>query len=232
MNIAVITARGGSKRIPLKNIKEFCGKPMIAYAILSAKESGLFNHIIVSTDDENIAEIARFWGAETPFIRPKQLADDQTGIVPVISHAVNKCRLLGWSIKHVCCIFPCVPFIQVDDLRGALSRMDRSESEYCFPVTEYPTSIWRGLRLLDKEKIQPVYPEFELTMSQDLKSIYYDAGQFYWAKAETWLTRSNILSSGLGYEIPNWRVVDIDTPDDWKKAELIYEASKLKKFKL
>jgi pseudaminic acid cytidylyltransferase len=227
MNIAVIPARGGSKRIPHKNIKEFCGKPMIAYAISAAKESCLFDHIVVSTDDEDIAKIARDWGAETPFPRPIYLSDDQTETVPVISHAITACRLLGWSFQNVCCIYPGVPFIQGDDLRETLSRMDTSEVEYCFPVTEYPSSIWRSLRLLGTGVTQPVYPEFSLTRTQDLEPAYYDAGQFYWAKSETWLTNPNIHSSGVGHVIPNWRVVDIDTQDDWKRAELIYRASKI-----
>ena len=227
MNIAVIPARGGSKRIPHKNIKEFCGKPMIAYAISAAKQSGLFDHIVVSTDDEEVAKIARAWGAETPFIRPAQLADDQTETAPVIRHAITACRLLGWSFKYVCCVYPGVPFIQVDDLKAAFLSMHKSDVEYCFPVTEYTSSIWRALKLLASGKTQSVYPEFALTRTQDLELAYYDAGQFYWGEAETWLTNPNIHSSGVGYAIPNWRVVDIDTPDDWKRAELIYRASKI-----
>lgn len=224
MNIAIIPARSGSKRIPRKNIKPFCGKPMIAYAITAAKESGLFEHIVVSTDDEEIAQIARAWGAETPFVRPTELANDYTATVPVIAHGIEVCRNLGWTFDQVCCIYPGVPFIQIDDLRGALARLTSSESDYCFPVTEYPSAIQRALKLLSNGKMQPFYPEFETTRTQDLEPAYYDAGQFYWGKAEAWLTNSKIHSNGLGYVIPNWRVVDIDTPDDWQRAELIYRA--------
>lgn len=224
MNIAIIPARAGSKRIPRKNIKEFCGKPMIAYAITAAKEAGLFEHIVVSTDDEEIAQIARLWGGETPFVRPAELANDYTATVPVIAHGIEACYTLGWSFDQVCCIYPSVPFIQIDDLRNTLASMTGSAADYCFPVTEYPAAIQRALKLLSNGKMQPFYPEFEVVRTQDLEPAYYDAGQFYWGKVETWLRNQNIHSSGLGYMIPNWRVVDIDTPEDWKRAELIYRA--------
>lgn len=226
MNIAIIPARGGSKRIPRKNIKEFCGKPMIAYAITAAKESCLFEHIVVSTDDEEIAEIANAWGAETPFVRPAELANDYTETVPVITHAIGGCRTFEWKFNQVCCIYPAVPFVQIDDLRGALARMNNSEADYCFPVTEYPSAIQRALKFLSNGKVQPFYPEFEFTRTQDLEPAFYDAGQFYWGKVEAWLTNPKIHSSGLGYKIPNWRVVDIDTPEDWQRAELFYRTIK------
>lgn len=221
MNIAIIPARGGSKRIPRKNIKEFCGKPMIAYAITAAKDSGLFEHIVVSTDDEEIAQIARAWGAETPFVRPTELANDYTATVPVIAHGIEACRSLGWNFDQVCCIYPGVPFIQTDDLRGALVRLTSNEADYCFLVAEYPSVIQRALKLLSNGKMQPFYPEFVTTRTQDLEPAYHDAGQFYWGKADAWLTNPKIHSSGLGYVIPNWRVVDIDTQDDWARAEVL-----------
>jgi pseudaminic acid cytidylyltransferase len=227
MNIAIIPARGGSKRIPRKNIKEFCGKPMIAYAITAAKESGLFQHVVVSTDDKVIAQIARAWGAETPFVRPAELANDCTATVPVITHAIEACRALGWKFEHVCCIYPAVPFIQIDDLRGALDLLKKDEAAYCFPITKYPSDIQRALKLINNGKIQPFYPEFEITRTQDLEPAYYDAGQFYWGTVNTWLSNPKILSSGLGYVIPNLRVVDIDTPDDWQRAEIIYHVINL-----
>jgi len=221
MNIAIIPARGGSKRIPRKNIKEFCGKPMIAYAISAAKESGLFKHIVVSTDDEEISQIANAWGAETPFVRPAELANDYAATVPVIAHAIEACRTLGWQFDKVCCIYPGVPFIQSDDLRGALERMNNSKVDYCFPVTEFPSAIQRALKLSSNGKMQPFYPDFEFTRTQDLEPAYYDAGQFYWGTTEAWLTNQKVHSNGLGYTIPNWRVVDIDTPEDWKRAEIL-----------
>jgi pseudaminic acid cytidylyltransferase len=221
MNIAIIPARGGSKRIPRKNIKDFCGQPMISYAIAAAKESGLFNHVIVSTDDEEIAQISNKWGAKTPFIRPVELANDYTATLPVITHAIESCQALGWKFDNVCCIYPSVPFIQVEDLKGALKRITSSGADYCFPVTKYPTAVQRALKVLRDGKIEPFYPEFEMTRTQDLEQAYYDAGQFYWGKAEAWLTNSKIHSNGLAYEIPNWRVVDIDTLDDWQRAEIL-----------
>ena len=221
MNIAIIPARGGSKRIPRKNTKEFYGKPIIAYAITAAKESGLFDHIVVSTEDEEIAKIARTWGAETPFVRPAELANDHTTTVPVIAHAIEACRDLGWQFDQVCCIYPCVPFIQIADLKGAFEQMNQSDVDYCLPVTLHPSAIQRALKLSSNGKMQSFYPEFEFTRTQDLEPAYYDAGQFYWGKTEAWLSNSRILSNGLGYAIENWRVVDIDTQEDWVRAEIM-----------
>jgi pseudaminic acid cytidylyltransferase len=222
MNIAIIPARGGSKRIPHKNIKEFFGQPMISYAISAAEKSGLFNHIVVSTDDEEIAQIANQWGAETPFLRPIELANDHSATVPVIAHAIEACKALGWDFDNVCCIYPSVPLIQINDLIDSLGLLVKSKVDYCFPITEYPSAIQRSLKLLTNGKVQPLYPAFELTRTQDLEPAYYDAGQFYWGKADAWLSNCNIYSNGLGYTIPNWRVVDIDTLDDWLRAEHIY----------
>ena len=224
MRLAVIPARGGSKRIPRKNIKDFCGMPMIAYAINAAVQSGLFEHIIVSTDDEEIARIAREWGAETPFVRPAELADDHTPTVPVIAHAITACRALGWHIDYTCCIYPGVPFIQMEDLKRAFELLQTSQAAYCFPITEFPSAIQRALRRLPGGQMQPFYPEYELTRTQDLEPAYHDAGQFYWGKSDAWLNNKNVHSNGVGLPVPNWRVVDIDTPDDWARAEILYTA--------
>ncbi|MBU1656488.1 MAG: pseudaminic acid cytidylyltransferase [Gammaproteobacteria bacterium] len=224
MKIAVIPARGGSKRIPRKNIKDFCGKPMIAHAINAAKQSGLFEHVIVSTDDEEIARIACECGAETPFTRPAELADDLTPTVPVVAHAITACQALGWEINYVCCIYPGVPFIQIEDLSRALDLLQASQAAYSFPVTEFPSAIQRALRRLPNGQMQPLYPECELTRTQDLEPAYHDAGQFYWGKPDVWLTNNKIHRSGVGLPIPNWRVVDIDAPEDWQRAELMYAA--------
>ena len=219
MNIAVIPARGGSKRIPRKNIKEFGGKPMIAYAITAAKNSGLFDHVLVSTDDAEIASIAQAWGAQIPFFRPAELANDFTATVPVVAHAIQACEGMGWHFSNVCCIYPGVPFIEVADLQGAFKQLEVGSADYCFPVTEFPSAIQRALKKDIMGVMQPFYQEFELTRSQDLEPAYYDAGQFYWGKKEAWLSNPRIHSSGVGYEIPSWRVVDIDTPADWARAE-------------
>lgn len=222
MRVAVIPARGGSKRIPRKNIKTFGGKPMIAHAITAAIGSGLFDHVVVTTDDDEIAEIAHEWGGETPFQRPVDLADDHTPTVPVIAHAIMECKKLGWDIALVCCIYPGVPFIQVDDLKGSLALLEASQQDYCFPVTDFPSAIQRGLKRETDGQMRPFYPQYELTRTQDLEPAFYDAGQFYWGAAQAWLNNSRIHSSGVGYKIPNWRVVDIDTTEDWKRAEILY----------
>lgn len=221
MNLAVIPARGGSKRIPRKNIKDFCGRPMIAYAIAAAKESGIFDRIIVSTDDDEIAKIARNLGAEIPFLRPPQLANDQAATVPVIAHAIEECKKIGWIADNVCCIYPCVPFIEIGDLRDAYLRLESSDASYCFPVTPYASAIQRALKLVDTGKLEPFFSEFELTRTQDTNEAYHDAGQFYWGKATAWLTNAHIHRDSLGLVIPKWRVVDIDTLEDWSHAEAL-----------
>lgn len=219
MNIAIIPARGGNKRIPRKNIKVFCGQPMIAYAIKAAQASDLFEHVLVSTDDAETQIIAKSLGAETPFVRPAELANDFTATVPVVAHAIQACEALGWQFSNVCCIYPGVPFIEVGDLKGSLAQLLESGADYCLPVTEFPAAIQRALKHNSNGLMAPFYPEYELTRTQDLEAAFYDAGQFYWGTKKAWLTNSRIHRSGIGFEIPNWRVVDIDTPADWERAE-------------
>ena len=223
MRIAVIPARGGSKRIPRKNIKEFCGKPMIAWAITTALESELFDHVIVSTDDEEIAAISIKWGAETPFSRPAELADDLTPTVPVIAHAVKACLDNAWEVKSACCIYPCAPFLQVDDLIIAFDLLQKNNADFVYPVTEYAHPIQRAMRQLPGGQMQFISPENELTRTQDLEKSYHDSGQFYWGRASAWLEHRRMHTDGLGMTIPSWRVVDIDSMDDWKRAEDIYK---------
>ena len=203
MKIAVIPARGGSKRVPRKNIKEFCGKPMIALAITAAKESALFDHIIVSTDDAEIADIARNWGAETPFVRPEELSDDLTPTVPVIAHAVSSCIDLGWQVSYACCIYPCAPLIQENDLRAAYELCIAQNADFVYPVTEFAHPIQRAMRRLPNGEMQFFYPQYELTRTQDLETAYHDAGQFYWGKASSWLAHKKMHSEGLGMPIPH-----------------------------
>lgn len=224
MNIAVIPARGGSKRIPRKNIKPFGGRPMIAYAIAAARESGLFEHVVVSTDDDEIAEVALAHGASVPFRRPKELADDQTVTVPVIAHAAQWFVDNGQPVDAVCCIYPCVPLLRADDLRGAHGLFIESRADYVYPVVAFHASPWRGMRKPERGPMQFVHPEHELTRTQDLDKMYFDAGQFYWGRTTAWTSGVRMHSNGHGYELPAWRVVDIDTPDDWKRAELIARA--------
>lgn len=225
MNIAVIPARGGSKRIPRKNIKPFAGKLMIAYAIEAARTSGLFAHIVVSTDDPEITAIAREFGADTPFVRPPELADDHAPTVPVINHAAAACEAQGWAAEFVCCIYPGVPFIQPDDLRDALQLLQASpDADYSFPVTVFPSAIQRALRRDSSGRMASFSPEYELVRTQDLEPAYHDAGQFYWGRRQAWSSNPRIHNSGVGLVVPNWRVVDIDTSEDWLRAELLFKA--------
>jgi pseudaminic acid cytidylyltransferase len=224
MNVAFVPARGGSKRIPRKNIKAFAGKPMIAHAITAARQSGLFAHIVVSTDDDEIARIAKDWGAEVPFIRPAELADDLTPTVPVIAHAIRACQELGWSFENACCIYPGVPFLRVEDLKEACESMSSRDGGYCYPVTEFPSAIQRALRYFPDGRTRPFNPEHEWTRTQDLEPAYYDAGQFYWGPISSWLNGLGLQSNGWALRIPQWRVVDIDTPDDWHRAEILFNS--------
>jgi pseudaminic acid cytidylyltransferase len=223
MNLAVIPARGGSKRIPRKNIKDFCGRPMIAWAIGAAQESGCFDRVVVSTDDVEIAAVAREWGGEVPFVRPSQLADDFTPTVPVIEHAICECEKIGWKIDLACCIYPCVPLIHVDDLKEAMRLLQHSSHPYIFPVAEFPSPIYRAFCRDTDGKLFPFFEKNELERTQDLKVAYYDAGQFYWGNRSAWKNFTRIHSYGYGIVIPGWRVVDIDTQDDWIRAETIFK---------
>ncbi len=223
MNVAIIPARGGSKRIPRKNIREFAGKPMIAHAILLAIASELFDKVIVSTDDLEIAGVSRKWGAELPFIRPDELADDYTPTVPVVAHAIENCQVPADAIQAVCCIYPCVPMLRVEVLQTAMTILAENKLDYVFPVVAFPSAIQRALRLLPDGRVSPLYGSNENARTQDLERAFYDAGQFYWGNPSAWLSGKPIHSHGYGIEIPAWRVVDIDTPDDWLRAELMYK---------
>jgi pseudaminic acid cytidylyltransferase len=221
---AVIPARGGSKRIPRKNIKLFDGRPMIAYAIAAARDSGLFEDVIVSTDDDQIADVAQAFGASAPFRRPAYLADDQTVTVPVIGHATQWLIDQGRAPEAVCCIYPCVPLLRAQDLIGGHSLMRESGADYVYPVVRFHSSPWRAMLRPEDGPMRFVHPEFELTRTQDLPVCYFDAGQFYWGRTQAWTSGLRMHSNGHGYEIPGYRVVDIDTPDDWARAELLARA--------
>lgn len=224
MNIAIIPARGGSKRIPKKNIKDFCGKPMISWAISAAIASNLFDEIVVSTDDNDIRMVALKYGAKVPFIRPLELSDDLTPTVPVIAHAVHQCEELGWKIENVCCIYPCAPFAQPDDLRRALSILLDQNAQFVFPVAEYSHPVQRSMRQVSSGLMEFLMPEFELTRTQDLELLYHDAAQFYWGTKKAWLQKLRMHSGGIGMPIPKWRVIDIDTNEDWMRAEMLHPA--------
>ena len=222
MKLAIVPARGGSKRIPRKNIKPFMGKPMIAYAISAALDSGIFDKVLISTDDDEIARIAMSCGAEVPFMRPAELADDHTATVPVIAHAIRTCLEWGWDVREVCCIYPGVPFISKADLRAAHQQLLNTGVSYVFPVTGFPSAIQRALRRLPGGYVEPFYSEYAATRTQDLEPTYFDVGQFYWGKKDAWLAELNLHMNGASLVIPEWRSVDIDTPADWERAELLY----------
>lgn len=223
MNIAVIPARGGSKRIPRKNLKEFGGRPMIAWAIRTAQESSLFDQVVVSTDDAEIAAIAREWGAQTPFVRPEEYANDTAGTVPVIAHALREMRSMGASHKYAACIYPCSPFLQPEDIRDAYKILTGSGGDFVYPVIEYPHPTFRAMRRTATGKMEFVFPECEMMRTQDLEATYHDAGQFYWGKCDAWLAEKRMHTAGVGMVVPSWRFVDIDNEDDWRRAELIHK---------
>jgi pseudaminic acid cytidylyltransferase len=227
MKIAVIPARGGSKRILRKNIRLFAGRPIIAYAISAARDSGFFEHVVVSTDDEEIARIARENGAETPFMREEALADDFTPTVPVVADAIGRCESLGWTISEVCCIYPCAPFIRTADLSDALRLLKSSGADYAFPIVEFPSAVQRAMRRDPAGRVKPLFSGDELVRTQDLEPAYYDAGQFYWGARDAWLRNLLIHSSGAGLVISRTRAVDIDTSDDWTLAEFMFKSTML-----
>lgn len=197
---------------------------MISRAIGIAQQSGLFSHIVVSTDDPEIAAISRQVGALTPFVRPPELSDDLTPTVPVIAHAVQSCIGLGWAVQQVCCIYPCVPLLHTGDMAQALDLLVSKEVDFVYPVTAFAHPVQRAMRRLGTGQMQFLQPEYEMTRTQDLEKTFHDAGQFYWGQSSAWLAHKKMHTDGLGLPIPNWRVVDIDTEDDWKRAELIFHA--------
>lgn len=223
-NLAIIPARGGSRRIPRKNIKLFAGQPMLSYALRAAQQSGLFAHIVVSTDDDEIAIIAQQFGARTAGRRPPHLADDHAGVIPVLQHTIAQCHDLGWAFDDVCCIYPCVPLLQSGDIVRAHAQMQAAQADFAFAVCEFPSAIQRALRANRDGSMQAFFPEHTATRSQDLEPAYFDVGQFYWGKPEAWLAGRSPHHGGQACLIPAERAVDIDTPHDWRRAELMYAA--------
>ena len=228
MNVAVIPARGGSKRISRKNIKLFCGKPIIQWSIEAALEASCFDSVIVSTDDEEIATIAQKAGASIPFIRPAELADDFVGTSPVVRHAVEFLRDTAEMPAHVCCIYATAPFLVGEDLERGFDVLTRTDSDFAFSIASYAFPIQRAIRVTGSGHIEIVWPEHATTRSQDLEETYHDAGQFYWGKAQAWLD-SRPLSSGSAAAVilPRSRVQDIDTQEDWDRAECMFRALRI-----
>lgn len=225
MNIAVIPARGGSKRIPRKNIRPFCGKPMLTWSIEAALNSGCFNQVIVSTDDPEIAATARNYGAKVPFIRDSNLADDHTGTDAVIVDAITSLQQLGVQPDLVCCIYATAPFISSKYLLKGLQAMQNSDCEFAFSVTSFPFPVQRALRITDTGRTSMLQPEHLSTRSQDLEPAYHDAGQFYWGRCDAWLNQRPVFSdNSVPIEIPRAQVQDIDTEEDWQRAQWLFRA--------
>ncbi|AZC49252.1 MULTISPECIES: pseudaminic acid cytidylyltransferase [Pseudomonas] len=226
--IAIIPARGGSKRIARKNLKPFDGVPMIARSIATALRSGLFDQVLVSTDDPQIAELAKASGARVPFMRPAELADDFTGTGPVIVHALNALRERGETFDYACCIYATAPLLQLRYLRQGLAALEaHPEKSFAFSVCSFAFPVQRALTLDEQGALTSLYPEFRNTRSQDLPPAYQDAGQFYWGRSEAWL-RGDLVFSPLSLPVilPRHLVQDIDTEEDWLRAEYLYAALK------
>jgi len=224
MKLAVIPARGGSKRIPRKNIKPFFGKPIIGWSIEAAQQAGCFDRIVVSTDDEEIAEVARTFGAETPFMRPPELANDHAGTTPVVAHAAQWFVDQGVPPELVCCIYATAPFIQHDDLATGLSLMQSQDIDYAFAVTRFPSPIQRALRIRTDGRVEMFDPTQFHMRSQDLEAAWHDVGQFYWGRTQAWLQQRPVFSPrSAPIVLPGHRVQDIDSPEDWVRAEALFQ---------
>jgi N-acylneuraminate cytidylyltransferase len=227
VKIAIIPARGGSKRIPRKNIREFCGKPMIAWSIQAAQACQLFSHTIVSTDDAEISAVASAWGAEVPFVRPSELADDNTVTTDVVAHATRWALDQGWEVSSVCCLYATAPFVVADDLLRGCAALESGDWRYAFSATEFSAPIFRAFQRLPSGGVRMFFPEYAATRSQDLPVALHDAGQFYWGTTHAWLERAQIFApSSIPVMMPRERSQDIDTPEDWAFAESLFELSR------
>lgn len=223
-SVAIITARGGSKRIPRKNTLPFLGKPILTYSIRAAIDSGIFDEVMVSTDDEEIASLAREAGASVPFMRSPQTSNDFAGTADVLLEVIDKYREAGKNFDEVCCIYPTAPFITAERLKDAMIKLRNSKSDTLLPVVRFSYPPQRAL-VLSGEELVFKYPEYINSRSQDLEAHFHDAGQFYIMKTEAFLQNREIMKGHiLPYELPETEVQDIDTMSDWKIAEIKYQA--------
>lgn len=197
--------------------------PVLGRAIKTAQQSGLFSHVVVSTDSDEIAQVAQSFGALASEKRPEALSDDWTPTAPVIRHTVLQLEDSGFTVNGVCCIYPCTPLLRAEDLRDGFALLGNTGADFVFPVVEYRHPVQRAMYRVGEGKMVLMNPENELTRTQDLEKTYHDAGQFYWGTAESWKSGKNMHSHGHGLVLPAWRMVDIDTPEDWKRAELFYD---------
>jgi N-acylneuraminate cytidylyltransferase len=226
LNLAIIPARGGSKRIPKKNIKLFLGKPIIAYSIERAIESNLFDDIIVSTDDIEIAKIAKDYGAKVPFFRSEINSSDFATTFDVIEEVINEQHIRNQDYENVCCIYPCAPLISKELIINAFEVMKLNNFDTVFPVVKYGNQIQRALRLNDN-RIEMFYPQFQNSRSQDLEDAFYDPGQFYWARIDQLINSGELITKNTGILIiDEMSAQDIDNEIDWKLAELKYSLLK------
>jgi len=221
--IAVIPARGGSKRVPRKNVREFAGEPMIARSIKAAIDSGCFGRIIVSTDDDEVADVARRFGAEVPFRRPEELANDHATTSAVMAHAAEWTASQGLRPRAICCIYATAPLVAPGDIAEGLRRQVQGGWRFVFTATRFEAPVQRGFQRSSGGGVEMLYPDQYSTRSQDLPTIYRDAAQFYWGLPECWRAGERIFDRFSAFiEIPSWRSVDIDTEDDWIRAELLF----------
>lgn len=224
MKLAVIPARGQSKRIHYKNIKSFCGQPIITYSIKKALESKLFDKVIVSTDDDEIAKVAKEHGAEVPFLRPADISGDYSSARAAVHHAREFYQKQGIDVTYTCCIYATAPFINLQYLEDGLRKLEKSSKLYSYAVTEFEYTPYRGF-LIENGNVKLSYPEHRHTRSQDLPALYHDAGQFYWTKVTPDLEDEPLVGAdAIPIIIPRYLVQDIDTLDDWVRAETIYKA--------
>jgi len=223
MKIAIIPARGGSKRIPRKNIRRFCDQPIISYSIQAALKSKCFDEVMVSTDDDEIAEVAQQWNAKVPFMRSQQAASDHASTADVIVEVLQKYQSLGVIPQFACCIYPTAPFVTPDSLQMAMAMMTNNKNIHVLnPIVRFSYPIQRAVRL-KQGMIKMLQPEHVLTRSQDLEPIYHDAGQFYWIRAKEFLEMPTLLGEHTaGMVLPEWQVQDIDNEEDWIMAEMKY----------
>jgi pseudaminic acid cytidylyltransferase len=223
--VAVVPARGGSKRVPRKNIRPLGGRPLIAWALETCLESNLFDEVVVSTDDQEIADLAASLGASVPFMRPAELADDHTPLAPVMAHAINELVCLGAGPEAVCCVYPGSPGLRAGDLAGAWEALEASAwASYALGVLEYSHPIQRALERDPDGLIRMLDPAVAMTRTQDLPPRWHDAGQFVWGRTSAWLEGTPIFGNAVGYELASWRTVDLDTEADWRRAEVIFRA--------
>lgn len=222
-SIAIITARGGSKRIPQKNIRDFCGKPIIAYSIEAALESGIFDEVMVSTDSEKIAETAKQYGAEVPFLRSEKTSSDWATTVEVLQEVIEKYELLEKRFGMICCIYPTAPFLTAESLRRAKEALDDAKADSLMPVVKFSFPPQRGM-VIREGRVEYRYPEFRNTRSQDLEPVYHDCGQFYFCRTDAFLKYHAVVTPDTApFEMPEEEVQDIDNLSDWEIAELKYK---------